>query len=102
MAHPASDTHRIDAVPKPNTSVLTSKIRFNQTTLIMSLEVGSLVSFLILLYTQDLVTVFRESFSDEASSYLLAIPIFLAYLIYRKRKTSALITIYNYLRRFGE
>jgi len=86
MAHPTSDTHGTDAVHKPNASVITSKIRFDQTTLIMSLKIGSLVSFLILLYAQDLVTVFREALSDEASSYLLAIPIFLAYLVYRKRK----------------
>lgn len=86
LAHPASDTHGTDAVHKPSTSVITSKIRFDKTTLVMGLKIGSLVSFLLILYAQDLVTVFREALYAEASSYLLAIPIFLAYLVYRKRK----------------
>jgi hypothetical protein len=39
-----------------------------------------------LLYAQDLVAVFTRSWYDEASSYVLVIPIFLGYLVYRKRK----------------
>ena len=86
MAYPTSAPHGAHAVHKLDSSVITSKIRFDRTTLMMSLKIGSLVSFLLILYAQDLFAVFTESLSDEASSYVLVIPLFLAYLVYRKRK----------------
>ena len=61
MVHPASDTHGTDAVHKPSISVITSRIRFDRTTLVMGLKIGSLVSFLLILYAQDLVALFLEA-----------------------------------------
>lgn len=86
MTYPKSDTRAADVVDKPNASVVTSKSRFDRATLILTFRIGSLVSFLLILYAQDLVAVFTRAWFDEAFSYVLIIPFFLGYLVYRKRK----------------
>lgn len=40
----------------------------------------------IIIFGQDLTMVFKDALQSEATSHLLAIPLLLAYLIYRKRK----------------
>lgn len=80
IANPSPGTCRADALRKLDT-LITRRTKLNRTTLIVSLKIGSLVSFIILLYAQDLIAAFREALSDEASSYLLAIPILLAFIV---------------------
>ncbi len=50
------------------------------------LEATTLVLATVAFYSQDLTILFTDALNNEATSYLLAVPIILAYLIYRKRK----------------
>lgn len=50
------------------------------------LEVATLVAATAAFYMQDLIMIFADSLSSEATSYLLVIPFILVYLVYRKRK----------------
>jgi exosortase len=52
----------------------------------LSLEASTLVLATVAFYSQDLTMIFTDALNNEATSYLLAVPIILAYLIYRKRK----------------
>jgi exosortase len=56
------------------------------TTLPVWLGVATLVIATIAFYLQDLTMIFTDALDNEATSYILIIPIILAYLIYRKRK----------------
>jgi hypothetical protein len=84
IANPSPGTCRADALRKLDT-LITRRTNLNRMTLILSLKIGSLVSFITLLYAQDLIAASQEALSDEASSYLLAIPILLAFIVYCKR-----------------
>jgi exosortase len=70
----------------------TAKARFQWLTSLtatqaaLSLEVLTLVLATVAFYSQDLIIIFNDALNNEATSYLLAIPILLAYLVYRKRK----------------
>jgi len=50
------------------------------------LGVATLVVGTIAFYSQDLTLIFTNAINDEATSYLLIIPLVIAYLVYRKRK----------------
>jgi len=50
------------------------------------LGVATLVVGTIAFYLQDLTLIFTDAVNDEATSYLLIIPLVIAYLVYRKRK----------------
>jgi exosortase len=50
------------------------------------LGVATLVIATIVFYLQDLTMIFTDALSNDATSYILIIPIILTYLIYRKRR----------------
>jgi exosortase/archaeosortase family protein len=52
----------------------------------LTLKTTALTVAVIALYLQDLTLVFKDALTNEATSYILIIPIIFAYLIYRKRK----------------
>jgi len=55
-------------------------------TLALGLKPAILTASIIAFYLQDLTLIFTDAINNEATSYILIIPIILAYLIYRKRK----------------
>lgn len=54
--------------------------------LLLALKTSTLIAAVIALYFQDLRIIFTDALSDESSSYILIVPVLLAYLVYRKRK----------------
>jgi exosortase len=58
----------------------------NQTLLASLLKTIVLAAAMAAFYFQDLTLVFTNAVNDEATSYILIIPVIFAYLIYRKRK----------------
>jgi len=46
----------------------------------------------IILFNQDLILIFTDALRNEATSYILALPFLLIYLIYRKRKMLRAVT----------
>jgi exosortase len=52
----------------------------------LTLKTTALAAAVIALYLQDLTLVFTDALTNEATSYILIIPIIFTYLIYRKRK----------------
>jgi exosortase len=55
-------------------------------TLALGLKPAILIAAIIAFYYQDLTLLFTDAINSETTSYILIIPIILAYLIYRKRK----------------
>jgi len=68
----------------PSSQILTS-IR-SQSNLAAALKVSAATVAIIAIYFQDLSLVFNEALNNEATSYVLLIPLLFAYFIYRKRK----------------
>jgi len=58
----------------------------SQTMIELTLKTTALTVAVIALYLQDLTLVFKDALTNEATSYILIIPIIFTYLIYRKRK----------------
>ena len=73
---------KVANVHRDSTSGFKSRIM----TLPLALEVCILVTVVAFFYLQDLIVVFTDALSNEASSYVLIIPFLLLYVVYRKRK----------------
>jgi len=58
----------------------------NRNSLWLTTKIITLVSMTVLLFANDLTMLFADALEQEATSYILVVPIILAYLIYRKRK----------------
>ncbi len=58
----------------------------NQTTVTLGSKIAAVIALTIALFSQDLMIVFNDAWNSEITSYMLLIPFFLGYLIYRKRK----------------
>ena len=56
---------------------------------VVVLKAAIVLSAVLLVFYQDLAILFTDALNSEATSYILAIPFLLAYLIYRKRKMIA-------------
>jgi len=54
--------------------------------LMLAAKAATIAVAVIILYLQDLAIVFNDALNNEATSYILVVPILLIYLIYRKRK----------------
>jgi len=54
--------------------------------LMLALKAATMTIAIIILYLRDLAIIFNDALNNEATSYILIVPILLAYLIYRKRK----------------
>jgi exosortase len=65
---------------------LPSNIAKINATLAIGLKPAILAIAIIAFYYQDLTLVFSDALTNEATSYILIIPLILSYLIYRKRK----------------
>jgi exosortase len=50
------------------------------------LKVSTVVAVTLAFYLQDMTVLFANALQDEASIYILAIPVLFAYLLYRKRR----------------
>jgi exosortase len=57
-----------------------------RSTAALTLKVMMVIAPIIALYYQDLSMVFNDAIINEATSYILIIPVIFGYLIYRKRK----------------
>jgi exosortase len=68
---------------------LPSNITRINATLALGLKPAILTIAIIAFYLQDLTLVFSDALTNEATSYILIIPVILTYLIYRKRKMLA-------------
>jgi len=60
--------------------------RLTQSDLWLAAKASTLTVAVAALYYQDLALIFNDALKNDATSYILVIPILLAYLIYRKRK----------------
>ncbi|MEM2111044.1 MAG: exosortase/archaeosortase family protein [Candidatus Bathyarchaeia archaeon] len=58
----------------------------NQSNLLLATKIGTIIFAIIALFHQDLSIIFADALQSEETSYMLAIPFILAYLVYRKRK----------------
>jgi len=54
--------------------------------LLLAAKATTIAIATIILYVQDLALVFNDAFKNEATSYILVVPILLVYLLFRKRK----------------
>jgi len=61
-------------------------IHLTKTQITLGIKAAVLITAVIILFSQDLIIVFKDALYSETTSYLLAIPALFAYLIYRKRK----------------
>jgi exosortase len=57
-----------------------------QETLIVALKISIVAFATVTVFFQDLAIIFNDALQSETTSYILAIPFLLTYLIYRKRK----------------
>lgn len=60
----------------------------NAAHLALALKLLTLTAAVIAVYFQDLSMIFNDALYSEATNYILAIPLLLAYLVYRKSSTS--------------
>lgn len=58
----------------------------NMGNVVLALKTSTLLLGIIALYFQDLSTLFRDALENGSTSYVLLVPLILAYLLYRKRK----------------
>jgi exosortase len=58
----------------------------NLSNLVLALKASTVIIAVATVYFQDLVMIFTDALTNESTSYILIIPLLLAYLIYRKRK----------------
>jgi exosortase len=70
---------------RPKTTLPINIPKINAT-LALGLKPAILAATIIAFYLQDLTLIFTDAINNEATSYILIIPVILAYLIYRKRK----------------
>jgi exosortase len=54
--------------------------------LLLAAKAATIAVAAIILYLQDLALVFNDALKNEATSYILVVPLLLVYLMYRKRK----------------
>lgn len=54
--------------------------------LLLAAKTATIPIAVIILYLQDLAIVFNDALNNEATSYILVVPLLLVYLMYRKRK----------------
>jgi exosortase len=69
-------------LPKPKQ--LAIYLNIGNLTLLLQLSILVLATFAF--YSQDLIMIFTDALSNEATSYLLIVPFVFAYMIFRKRK----------------
>ena len=68
----------------------------DRSSLALTLKVATLTIATLTIYYQDLTIIMNDALQSEITNYMLAIPLILAYLIYRKRKMlRAVIPIEN-------
>jgi exosortase len=58
---------------------------FTQTRVAFALKIVTLLAVTVTLFYQDFVLIFSDALQNETTSYVLAVPFILAYLVYRKR-----------------
>jgi len=68
-----------------NTSAALAALR-EPSNLLLAAKAATITVAMIILYLQDLAMVFNDAFKNEATSYILVVPLLLVYLMYRKRK----------------
>jgi len=57
-----------------------------ETQITLGIKATVLITAVIILFSQDLIIIFKDALYSKTTSYLLAIPVLFTYLIYRKRK----------------
>jgi len=60
--------------------------RITQETLTVALKITIVTFTTVIVFFQDLAIIFNDALQNETTSYILAVPFLLTYLIYRKRK----------------
>ncbi|MGD9130325.1 MAG: exosortase/archaeosortase family protein [Candidatus Bathyarchaeota archaeon] len=66
----------------------------NQETVVISIKFFVLIFTIGAVFFQDLALIFKDALQTETTSYILALPFLIAYLVYRKRKMiRAVITV---------
>jgi len=60
--------------------------RITQETLTVAVKIAIVVITTVIVFFQDLAIIFNDALQNETTSYILAVPFLLTYLIYRKRK----------------
>jgi exosortase len=60
--------------------------RITQETLTVTIKIAVILFTTVIVFFQDLAIIFNDALQSETTSYMLAVPFLLAYLIYRKRK----------------
>jgi exosortase/archaeosortase family protein len=60
--------------------------RITQETLTVTIKIAVILFTTVIVFFQDLAIIFNDALQGETTSYMLAVPFLLAYLIYRKRK----------------
>jgi len=58
----------------------------NMDNLALALKASAIIAAAVALYFQDLSIIFTDAVNNESTSYILAIPLLFAYLLYRKRR----------------
>jgi exosortase len=59
---------------------------FTPTRFAFALKIAIIIAATLTVFHQDLVLIFSDALQNETTSYILAVPFILAYLVYRKRK----------------
>jgi exosortase len=67
----------------------------NPSNVAIAVKAIALTAVIVALFYQDLSIIFRDALQNEATSYVLAIPFILAYLLYRKRKMLRAVVPYE-------
>ncbi|MEM2130205.1 MAG: exosortase/archaeosortase family protein, partial [Candidatus Bathyarchaeia archaeon] len=62
------------------------KLTLTHNNILLTLKAAVIPAATLILFYQDLAMIFSEAPKNEATSYMLAIPLIVAYLLYRKRK----------------
>lgn len=60
--------------------------RVSKETLTVAIKIAVIVFTTLIVFFQDLAIIFNDALQNETTSYMLAVPFLLTYLIYRKRK----------------
>jgi exosortase len=60
--------------------------RMTQESLSVAIKIAVILFTTVIVFFQDLAIIFNDALQNETTSYMLAVPFLLAYLIYRKRK----------------
>jgi len=76
---------RVKMLKKMSTKITETQIAFG-------LKTATVLAATVALFSQDLIILFNDAIQSETTSHLLAVPLLLAYLIYRKRKMLRVMT----------